>query len=151
MGLQISWSIEGDKQLSRRLRNVSSDVKDLKKPFDQSARKLRKIFANDVFRTEGGIIDEKWARLSPATVARKARSGGGILVDTGRMKNSFRYRSAKDHAIIWNPTRYFKYHQSNKPRRRIPRRVMMKLAGQQRQMVVRIFHKYIRESVDKRR
>jgi len=149
MGLQIEWTLEGEKQLSRRLRNTAKAVSDLREPFEKSATKLQKVFEKDVFTSEGAAIDEKWQRLSPATVARKARTGGKMLVDTGEMQKSFKHKSAKDHAIIKNTAEYFKYHQSNRPRRKIPRRVMMKLAEPQRQIVVRELNKFLQKKSKK--
>lgn len=146
MALQLSWSIEGEKQLSRRLRGISSDVRNLRTPFTQAAKHLTKTYSNDVFRTRGGAIDERWKRLSPATVAAKARKGypnpSQPLVATGEMKNAFNYRAEDDYAMIWNEAEYFKYHQSRRPREHVPRRVMMKIAEAQRKTIVRTFHKY---------
>ena len=149
MTFQLSWEIEGDKQLSRRLRKVVTGISSFQKPFKQSADHLIGIYKRDVFRTQGSIIDERWARLSPATVAAKARSGFPItpLVATGRMRRSFKSFVTTESATIGNDARYFKYHQSNKPRRKIPRRVMMKLGMAQREDVVRIFHKFISKAM----
>lgn len=149
MTFAISWQIEGDKQLSRRLRGITTELSDFTKPFQKSAQHLIGIYKRDVFQTRGAIINEKWARLSPATVAAKARSGFPIqpLVRTGRMKRGFRSSVDSNSATIGNNATYFKYHQSNKPRRKIPRRVMMKIAASQREDVVRIFHTFIRKSM----
>lgn len=152
MALQLTWEIEGEKQLSRRLRKVSSSVGDLKKPFTDAAKDLQQTYKNDVFKTEGAVIDERWKRLSPKTIAAKARRGFSrkILIASGNMKNKFKYKAARDHAVIWNDSPYFKYHQSNKPRAsKLPRRVMMKLAEKQRQMVVRTINTYLRSEINK--
>ena len=150
-GFQLEWSIEGEKQLSRVLRGVANDVQDLRKPFKESGEKLKRTFEDDVFRTQGAAIGEKWARLSPYTVAQKARLGysAAPLIRTGAMKEAFRSIASSDQAVIYNTAEYFKYHQSNKPRRRIPRRVMMKLGENQREEVVKIFQRYLRESLRK--
>lgn len=151
--MQLEWSIEGEKQLSRRLRIASNAFQDMSKPFENSAKKLTKVYSNDVFKTEGSVIGEKWARLSPATVARKARAGmkqpSKPLVGTGAMQKSFRYQHGKDFALIENVSDYFKYHQSNQARSRIPRRIMMKIAESQKTLVVRIFQKYLKEQLNK--
>ncbi len=147
MGFQLQWSIEGEKQLSRTLQRVRSDIKDLRVPFGEAARYLQRTFERDVFDTEGQTIGEKWKRLSPYTVAQKARSGfsgAGILQRTGAMRRSFKSIVATDQAVIYNTAPYFKYHQSNKPRHRIPRRVMMKIAENQREQVVKYFQEYLR-------
>lgn len=151
MAFQITWEIEGERQLSRRLRKVVSGVSNFKKPFQESADHLAKIYSKDVFSTRGSVINERWKRLSPATVAAKARSGFGSapLVNTGAMRSSFRTLVTTDSARIGNTSDYFKYHQSNKPRRKIPRRVMMKIAAAQREDIVRIFHLFLRGAMKK--
>ena len=147
-GFQISWTIEGEKQLSRTLQGLSTSVKDFRKPLTQSANRLISVFSRDVFDSEGGAIAEKWARLSPHTVAQKARLGygsKGILERTGKMRRSFDSVVESTQAVIGNTAEYFKYHQSNQARSgRLPRRVMMKLAENQKQMVVKFFQDYIR-------
>ena len=145
MSFQLNWTIEGEKQLSRVLSGLRDDIKNLQAPFSESAKKLIKVFSQDSFSTQGQVINERWARLSPYTVAQKARNGypPDPLIRTGAMKKSFRSVVQTDSATIYNTAEYFKYHQSNQPRKKIPRRVMMKLAEEQKTMVVRIFQKHL--------
>ena len=65
MAFQLEWSIEGDKQLSRRLLGLDGSLKDYTTPFRESADFLKTLFSRDVFETEGRAIGEKWKRLSP--------------------------------------------------------------------------------------
>lgn len=151
MAFQLEWKIEGEQQLSRKLRIDASNIKDFKKPFSESASRLKRIFERDVFDSQGGAIGERWARLSPVTIAQKARHGFPLqpLIRTGAMRGSFKTAVTSDQAVIYNTAEYFKYHQSNKPRRHLPRRVMMKLGENQRELVVKIFHNFIREQLKK--
>lgn len=151
MSLEISWSIEGEKQLSRVLETKANALKDLKPPFTEAAKNLKKTFESEVFTSRGAVIDEQWKPLSPLTLALKAKRGfsSDPLVATGKMKNSFVYAVSSDQAVIGNVATYFKYHQSKLPRKKLPRRVMMKLAEEQKQMIVRTFHKHIRKSMKK--
>lgn len=145
MPLSIRFTIEGDTQISRRLLIAADAVKDFSQPFAEAAQMLKTTFQDDVFETEGGAIGESWAPLSRAYAYRKARTygGQGILQATGLMRASFRTSSGPMQAQVWNEAPYFKYHQSNAPRRVIPRRVMMKLDDIQREQVVKIFQVYI--------
>ena len=147
MSFQIQWEIEGSRELSRVLNNVSRAAKDFKKPLGQSAVMLRKLFEGDVFVTEGAAIQRKWARLSPATVASKARSGYPFptkpLVATGKMQKSFYTRVYSEYAVVGNNADYFKYHQSNKPRKRLPRRVMMRIDNERKVEIVRFFQAHL--------
>lgn len=142
--LDLQWNIEGEKQLHNRLRVAAEAVKDWTPAFKETAVQLKQVFSADVFATEGGAVDESWAPLSPAYAKRKARQypGKGLLQATGKMQDSFMTLWKPDMAMVWNTCDYFKYHQSNKPRHVLPRRLMMKLAQQQRTDVVKIFHTY---------
>lgn len=144
-GFQLTWTIEGQTQLSRNLLILAERVRDWTPAFQQTALTLQGIFSNDVFATEGAVIDEHWSPLKKAYAERKARKypGKGILEATGTMRNGFLTLWRPDMAKVWNEADYFKYHQSNKPRASgLPRRVMMKLANAQRDMIVKIFHTY---------
>ena len=147
--LQLSWSIEGTTELSRVLIGVSDNLKDFTQPFNDSADYLKRTFSTDVFQTQGRAIGERWKRLSPATVAAKARKGqyGGPLVATGLMQQSFHSVVSSDRAVIFNTAPYFKFHQSKDARTRLPRRVMMALADPQKEAIVRFFQAYLRESM----
>ena len=150
MSFQIQWEIEGSRELSRVLNNVSRAAKDFKKPLGQSAVMLRKLFEGDVFVTEGAAIQRKWARLSPATVASKARSGYPFptkpLMATGKMQKSFHTRVYSEYAVVGNNADYFKYHQSNKPRKRLPRRIMMRINNPSKEEIQRFFLEHIKNS-----
>lgn len=148
MGFLISWQVEGEQQLLRKLRISQDKVKDWTPAFRQVASVLKKTFSNDVFQTQGGAINERWQKLSPQYLAAKREAGfsGQPLVRTGKMQKSFKTLFKSDLAAVWNTAAYFKYHQSNKPRRKIPRRVMMKLGSQQREVIQKIFQKhYLKE------
>ena len=145
MSLQLSWEIEGTQQLSRVLRDIGDGVKDWTPAFRESAEELVKIFSNDVFATQGDAIGERWKPLTPRYLAKKIEDGypADTLIRTGAMKKNFKSLFKSDMAEIWNSTAYFQYHQSDKPRQsNLPRRVMMKLGEQQKQLVVKIFHTY---------
>lgn len=152
MAFHLEWTLDGEKQLSRKLIGLQSDLKDYTKPFSDSAFYLKSIFSRDVFESQGAAIGEKWKRLSPYTVAQKARTGlqEQPLINTGNMRASFVTRVSPDQAVIANTADYFKYHQSKDPRSsNLPRRVMMKLNDELKSQVVRYFQAYIREAMRK--
>lgn len=147
MSFQLSFSIEGEKQLSRRLRDVQDGVQNMKPTFKKTAKTLRKVFERDSFNTRGAEIGVKWEPLSPAYAEWKRQNFGNkpILVRTGKMKGNFKTDYGRDFAQIWNPTEYFKYHQSKKSRGRLPRRQMMRLGNLQRALVVKLFQDTLRK------
>ena len=128
-------------QLSRTLMGVAENCRDWSVALSESVDQLTSIFSTDVFETEGAAIDEQWAPLSRAYALRKQKKYGdvGILEATGDMKDSFQSSFDPTSAAIWNTAIYFKYHQSNQPRSKIPRRVMMKLTDSLKEMVVKNF------------
>ncbi len=146
---QLQWSIEGATELSRELLGISAKLRDYRQPFRQSADMLVRQFSNEVFATQGAVLGEKWKRLSPYTVAQKARLGfpSEPLVRTGRMQRSFDSIVSTDQAVVRNTADYFKYHQSNQPRQKLPRRVMMKLTDNTKADIVRYFQAYIQAAV----
>jgi phage gpG-like protein len=152
--LQLQWSIEGDKQLSRVLIGMGKSMSDFRQPFNSSAEYLKRTFSKDAFSTQGRAIGVRWKRLSPATVAEKARLGylQGPLIRTGRMQNSFQSIVQSDQAVVYNTSPYFKFHQSNRPRAgsRLPRRPMAALGPNQKVTIVRYFQEYIEESMRNR-
>jgi phage gpG-like protein len=149
MAFQLQWSIEGDTQLSRRLIGLEGALSDYRRPFGDAANYLKTTFSRDVFDTQGGAIGERWTRLSPYTVAQKARKGypSTPLIGTGSMRNSFQTIVSSDQAVVYNTAAYFKFHQSKAPRKNLPRRVMMKLADRQKETIVRFFQEHIQASL----
>lgn len=148
MSFEIQWTIQGEKQVARILEKISTDLKDFKLPLNNIASNLIDLFGGEVFETRGAAIQESWAALSPYTLATKARKKqtSEPLIATGAMRKSFRSIVTSDQAVIYNLQDYFKYHQSNEPRTKIPRRVMMKIANRQKEMIVKEFVNYIRNS-----
>lgn len=147
--MYISWTIEGKQELSRKLQGVSLEMKNWRAPLDRAATNLLKVFSNDVFTTRGKAVGSTWAPLSPATIARKAR-GNTPLIETGRMQSSFTKEVHTDYAVIGNDTPYFKYHQSNQPRKRLPRRVMMRIGNRQKEMVQREFVRAFNDKIKRK-
>lgn len=142
--MQISWKIEGEKELSRKLQGISDSVKDWKPAFTDATKELVRIFSTDVFATRGAVIGENWPPLRSRYLDTKVKAGypADPLIKTGAMKNSFKSLAKTDYGEVWNSAWYFGFHQSNQPRSKLPRRVMMKLAEEQKQMIVKIFHTY---------
>lgn len=152
MPFQLSWNIEGEQQLLRNLRGVSESMGNWKAAFRKTAKELKDVFANEVFNTEGGAINERWSPLRPQYLAQKRKEGfnGGTLVRTGKMQKAFKSQFDPNSATIWNAVQYSKYHQSNKGRSsNLPRRVMMKLGNDQKTMVVKIFHTHFINKIKK--
>ena len=142
MPFALSFSIEGEQQLMRRFKGIEKEMGDWTPAFKESIETLKDIFGNKVFETKGAVIGETWENLDPEYQRWKSMHypGKGILEASGAMRRSFETMFKADQAAIWNTASYFAYHQSKAPRSKLPRRVMMALAEEQRQIVVKIFH-----------
>ena len=145
--MQINFVVDGQVQISRVLLGVSAAIQDWTPALSQSAEDLIEIFSYDVFETEGGAIDEAWAPLSPAYEVQKERHfpGQNILTASGLMRDSFTSMIDSTSLTIGNSAEYFKYHQSSAPRTKMPRRVMMTLTENMREMVVKNFQTQLSE------
>jgi phage gpG-like protein len=137
--IEINFELEGQVEMSRRLRTLDTKTRDFSKEFKQSGEFLRNFFGSEVFDTQGRAIGEPWK-------LRKREYPWPILQNTGRMKGGFKSQAWPLKAEIWNVVDYFKYHQSRTPRIKMPRRVMMKLVEQLKNKIV----KFIQAGVIKR-
>lgn len=147
--MYLRFSVEGEVQISRALLKISSAVQDLTPAFEKSGEDLTEILSYDVFETEGAAIDEHWQPLSIAYSKTKARKfpGQPILVASGLMRDSFVPTANANSLVIRNMVEYFKYHQSRAERKsNLPRRVMMKLTENMREMVVKNVQRQLQEA-----
>lgn len=142
--MRLSFAIEGEKQLSRRLRGISVDIQDWKSEMSKTGKYLVGTFSGPVFDTKGREIGEPWP-------PRKKSYPWPILEKSGKMRKSFDHTAKTTSVEIFNKTDYFKYHQSNKPRKKLPRRVMMKLDNERREGIVKIFQKSLVGIIKKQR
>jgi phage gpG-like protein len=150
-GLTLSFSIEGETALLRKLEGVEQEMKNWYPEFRKTGDMLQKTF-RDNFDTEGSMLGKPWQPLAVTTVTKKARHGypPDVLVRTGKMKNAFRSQPNTTYVEIDNPTPYFVYHQSRQPRQKLPRRIMMHLDEKRKQMIVKIFQSAVAEKLKRR-
>lgn len=143
--MRLEWDIEGEKQLSKRLRITSDGIKDFSKPFQQTKDYLISAFEKS-FDSRGSNIGVSWPPLSASTIKQKGNSN--ILIQTGKMRSGFTGMFNHVMASVWNTIPYFMYHQSNQARTRLPRRAMMNLGKEQKETIVKFFQAYI-QSINK--
>ena len=138
MPVLLDAEIEGEKQLSRRLLIVSDGISDWKDPLHNIAGALHNAIESN-FDSRGGLFGG-WA---PAA----KDYGHPLLEKTGDMRGAFGDEINTDFLKISNPTPYFPYHQSNQPRSRLPRRVMMKLDQQRKTFIQKAFQEHIVKTI----
>lgn len=151
MPLEITFEIEGEKELNRRLLDVGKDFKNWKPEFNKVGQFLLKTFT-DNFSTQGRLLGERWPSLSTSTLLQKERMGypKDILIRTGRMKGSFNYQAGSYQVTVGNSAPYFVYHQSKRARTKLPRRIMMKLDEKRKEMIIKIFQTSIQKNLQQR-
>lgn len=142
--MHISIDVEGVKQLSAVFEKTGRGLSNLREPLQNSTRYMEAEIQNN-YDNQGATFNAKWAPLAESTKKQKLRKYGSTtpLVNTGRMKKGFKSRVGTQQAVIENNTPYFKYHQSNKPRTKLPRRVMMAIGNKQQAKIIRFFTEYL--------
>lgn len=134
--MDITVTLEGETQVHRRLLIIADGITNFESPLRSIGSELQKTFQLN-FAQEGALFGG-WAE-------RKKDYPWPILNKSGRMRQGFRQNLGKTELLITNVTPYFKYHQSNKPRTRLPRRVMMKIDQDRKTFIQKAFQSYIVE------
>jgi hypothetical protein len=121
---EIRFTIQGDKELTEKLRKFGVSVLDLSDSMDKTGDYLTRFFSGEVFASRGQIFGKPWPSLNDNYAAFKARTfpGRPPLIRSGLMNRSFKHKSTKLTASLWNEAEYFDYHQEG---RGVPERVMM--------------------------
>ncbi|SDP33134.1 Phage virion morphogenesis family protein [Arthrobacter sp. ok909] len=148
MGLNLQIEITGDRETVRRLAAMGESLDRLPDAMRETGTYLTGFFSGEVFASHGGAIGMPWPRLSPKTEAQKAREfpGRPMLVRSGLMQRSFRSSFTDSSARVTNTADYFKYHQSDLPRTKLPRRAMMELDAARQRAIAEI----VRQAVNRK-
>ena len=144
MPVDLKFEIEGEKEMSRKLMILSKDIKDLRPEFEKGTNFLKEFFGGEAFESRGALLGEPWP-------PRKKFYPWPPLERSGRMRRSFDTEVGNLQGAVFNAVDYFKYHQSKMPRRKLPRRIMMKLTNQLKDKIVSIFHEGIYNRIIKAR
>jgi phage gpG-like protein len=140
-GFQLSISVDGEKLLSRRLLNVAYNLDDFSEPLEEINGELQKTFQLN-FDQRGGLFGG-WVDRVPQYRAGERIDTWPLLEKTTSMRESFVAAVTAYQLEIGNTASYFRYHQSNEPRTKIPRRIMIGLDQERKQFIVRTFQKYV--------
>lgn len=133
--IQLEFEIEGEKQLSRRFVKIPQDLGDLTPVMVRIGAEL-KTAVDQNYKSRGSLFGAKWK-------PRKDNKTHPLLEKTGKMRAGFKERLGPDYVEIYNTVDYFKYHQSNKPRKKLPRRIMLKLDQVRKTFIVKEFQRHL--------
>ena len=139
--VELNIDIEGDTELSRKLLTTPGNLDNLSGVFYRIGNEVRRSIDSN-YSSRGSLFGSKW-------VKRKDNLSHPLLEKSKRMRGNFRQSLGSDYVEIYNPTSYFKYHQSNQARKKIPRRVMMKIDKERKVFIVKEFQKHITSTINK--
>lgn len=134
MGMQIGFEIEGDKQISAELGITIDHLQDFSEPMSEAADIMMDA-VEDNFDKRGG----RFGGWDP----RKDNLPHPLLEKSGDMRKEFYKESTSDYAMVGNSDPKFPFHQSNQPRTKLPRRVMLQIDATMRDEIFKAFQKYI--------
>jgi len=144
MVMQMTVTVAGSAQLFKKLAKAQIDIKDMSRELRLAGKFLKDFYGNEVFDSQGSVINKKWPPLNVAYRKRKQTKapGKGPLEFSGKMRDSFVVKSGINKAVVSNKATYFKYHQSDRARKgNLPRRVMMILDRKRKKDVSDIIFK----------
>ena len=137
MGMNIGFEIEGEKQISAELGITIDHLEDFSEPMAEAADIMMQA-VEDNFDKRGGRFGG-WAPRKP-TIPPQTHP---LLEKTGDMRKGFYKESNSEFAMVGNEDPKFPYHQSNQPRTKIPRRVMLQIDARMRDEIFKAFQLYI--------
>lgn len=138
MAVWLSATLEGQVELDRILATTDLNLSNFKVPLTRAKEQLFKTTDSN-FSLAG--------KLMGGWQPRKKIYRHPILDKTGTMRHNFRAKTTTTRLEIWNTTPYFKYHQSNKSRKRLPRRVMLKIIQADKTRISKYFQQYMADSL----
>jgi phage gpG-like protein len=120
MKLVLTVDTSALKVTKQRFKKMQERAKNPKKFMDVVGAKAWKDVLNS-FTIEQNEDGTSW---KPLKKARK-RGGSKILQDTGRLRSGNRWAASNTEARVFNKVKYGVYHNSDKPRKKLPRRQFM--------------------------
>lgn len=134
MAFRLQMGLEGETKIDRILGITVDGVHDFTKPLnDSKAIILDRVQQN--FDKRGAMFGG-WQ-------PRKIDRPWPLLEQTGKMRRSFKGEVTTTQLTVGNTDDKFKYHQSNKPRTKIPRRVMLDIDAPSAILITKAFQAYL--------
>lgn len=149
--LRITMELEGELIVDRLLAGIADRAGDLTPAWPGVVQVFRGI-AQRAFDSEGASTGAPWPELAESTQQERARLGYGpqhpILQRTGALMRSLTLGAGG--STLMTPGRleiggidYLKYHQSNQPRKKLPRRAPINLTMDDRHEIMRPIRLYL--------
>ncbi len=147
MSLSVNITVSGGADFIQKLKALGPKLTNFSKPLKEIGTELKKYYSGQVFESQGGVYGTPWAQLSPSTQKYKAihyvQYSAVPLIATDTMRNSFRATVSPRRLVIDNTAPYFPYHQSSDARTKLPRRQMIGISDDVKQIIKQIITKDI--------
>jgi hypothetical protein len=150
--LRITGVVEGQRVIDRVLVDLEHRITDVRPAWPLVIARFRAIVAK-AFATEGASTGAKWAPLAASTVADRRRhhfAPHPILERTGTLRRSLTtdqglgfVQETATSLTIGSNAKSFPFHQSRRPRTRLPRRAPVELTSTDRTELVRPIAEYV--------
>lgn len=138
-------TLMGTQSALNRLKLMKSGVKDFSQELNEVGRYMKQFYGEDVFATEGQVINERWRPLKTnyGFAKQKKYPGAGILVGSGKLKGGFRFTVNINRMKFWNPIPYAAAHNFGFPKdgTKTPKRTFFKVDALRKRKIVDIIHK----------
>ena len=134
MAFRLQMGLEGETRIDRVLGITVEGVTDFTQPLEQS----KNIILDRVQQNF-----DKRGQLFGGWQPRKINRPWPLLEQTGKMRSSFKGVVTSKQLTVGNTDDKFKYHQSNKPRTKIPRRIMLQVDAPSAILITKAFQAYL--------
>lgn len=151
--VQLSFNVQGHKQMSRNLRVFAADIKNLREFFEE-ALEIVGARSDELFSAEGANVQKanRWAPLAASTIkARTNRTGyykqspsnPSTLRWTGNLQTNRTLMVGSNKGTLTFNAAYAVYHQAGGGS--LPRRVVIDLSNPTNKAIVQALQKQIHE------
>lgn len=147
--MNISITVSGTKELISKYHKFKDALEDWTGELTDITSMMKTYYSQAVFATEGGVYGNPWPAVKPGYEYYKRTHAMqfGILQFSGTMQGNFESKATRNEAEVWNSTPYFKYHQSKKPRKVLPRRAMIEINAFQKDKIRGIFKQGMNDKI----
>lgn len=137
MSLSISVTVQGDKEVQRKLKRLGNTITHLHAAMIVIGKDATHYYETVGFIDKGRAFGNPWPELSRNTLKMKQKkwAGRNTLERTGDMRRGFYAEADNDSVTIGNKVNYYKYHQSSAARSKLPRRQMAGINNPIKRMV----------------
>jgi phage gpG-like protein len=138
--LEVNMEGKGIDRWLARIQRFQLQAENLDEPFGKFGLYMLGVVERN-FAAEGR---PKWKPLNPDYAKWKAKhSSGGILVWSGKLRKSFRYRVTPRTLQIYSTSRLFPWHQEGVPQNNLPARPMVNLQPRDRAELSKLIRSHL--------